>query len=114
MITSLHNEHVKAWRKLHTKKGRLRAKKFLIEGFHLIEEALKSNWIIDQLIVQEAIDVPRWMSHIPCRRVSSAVFKQIAQTEAPQGIAAVVMMKQLTRSEERRVGKDGRRRWRKG
>lgn len=96
MITSIQNERVKEWRKLHTRKGRTRANKFLIEGFHLIEEALTSNWSIEQLIIREGIEVPSWAQSLRVMRVSSSVFNHVAQTETPQGIAAVVSMKVLS------------------
>lgn len=95
MITSTQNERVKEWRKLHTRKGRSRANMFLVEGFHLIEEALKSHWTIEQLIVEDGKEVPTWAQSLPMTIVSSSVFNDIAQTETPQGIAAVVQMKTL-------------------
>lgn len=95
MITSIQNARVRKWRKLHTRKGRRQTQTFLVEGFHLIEEAWKSNWIIDQLIVQGTVQIPNWMRKLPIVRVSSQVFHAISQTEAPQGIAAVIQMKTL-------------------
>lgn len=44
-IESLQNARVKAWTKLHQKKERDRTGLFLIEGEHLIEEALKENLV---------------------------------------------------------------------
>ena len=41
MILSAKNERVKMWKKLQTKKGREKAGAYLIEGFHLIDEANK-------------------------------------------------------------------------
>ena len=40
-IESVKNPKVKAWKKLLTKKEREQTGKYLIEGFHLVEEALK-------------------------------------------------------------------------
>lgn len=92
----MQNARVKDWRKLHTKKSRARTNLFLVEGFHLIEEAWKSKWPIKQLIVQEGVDIPNWAYSLPITHVSTDVFNHIAQTETPQGIAAVVHMNRLS------------------
>lgn len=62
MITSTQNSQVKDWRKLHTKKYRVKTNSFLIEGYHLIEEALKSGWVIEVIIVQDGIELPDWLA----------------------------------------------------
>lgn len=92
MITSTQNNKVKEWKKLHAKKGRTKANAFLIEGFHLIEEAYRTDQQIEELIVQEGIENPGWLQDEYVHTVSEQVFKEISQTEAPQGIAAVVKM----------------------
>ncbi|RYG74867.1 RNA methyltransferase [Lentibacillus lipolyticus] len=97
VITSLQNEKVKKWMKLHKRKGRRQAGMFLAEGFHLVEEAYKSGWEIVEVIVQEEMDCPDWCSHLPVVTVSRKVLQQITQTETPQGIAATVYMKEPER-----------------
>lgn len=92
MITSLQNEKVKQWIKLHKRKGRTQSETFFIEGFHLVEEAYKSSWEIIELIVQDGIDCSFFRGDFLVTKVGDNVFKHIAQTEAPQGIAAVVKM----------------------
>lgn len=87
MITSVQNNQVKQWRKLHNKKERIKTKTFLIEGLHLIEEAQKSDWIIQEIIIQQSIEIPSWCQHIPTVEVSDTVFQHLAQTRTPQGIA---------------------------
>lgn len=94
MITSLQNKQVKDWVKLHTRKGRMKTGTFLIEGHHLVEEAHNSEWDIKELIVQQDIQVPSWAESVTVNIVNEAVFKHIAQTTTPQGIAAVVYMAQ--------------------
>lgn len=93
MITSLQNEKVKSWKKLHQKKERERLGTFLVEGFHLVEEAYKSDWEIVELIVEHDTNVPSTLEGIPRAVVSEQVFKHISKTESPQGIAAVLNMK---------------------
>lgn len=103
MITSVQNIQVKNWRKLHTRKYRSKTKRFLVEGFHLIEEAYHSDWNIETIIVQEGIESPAWMSDEGIVTVSERVFKEISQTESPQGIAAVIEMKQLQKENENHI-----------
>ncbi|HEX6594591.1 MAG TPA: RNA methyltransferase [Bacillota bacterium] len=93
MITSVQNEKVKTWRKLHTKKERTRRGIFLVEGFHLVEEAYKSDWEFVELIVVDHVHVPPIIEHVPTTYVSEQVFKHISKTKTPQGIAAVLKMK---------------------
>ncbi|KPD01467.1 hypothetical protein LR69_00082 [Geobacillus sp. BCO2] len=42
-IESPKNARVKQWKKLLTKKGRDETGLFLLEGFHLVEEAIKAT-----------------------------------------------------------------------
>lgn len=92
LITSIKNEKVKAWKKLHKRKGRNNAQAFLIEGLHLVEEAWKNEEEILEIIVEESIDLPEWAEDYPNEVVSKQVFQEISQTETPQGIAAVIVM----------------------
>lgn len=93
MISSLQNDYVKQWRKLHRKKERINTSSFIIEGFHLVEEARRSKWIIKQMIVEENVPYPNWCEHYPLFICTKDVFAHISQTKTPQGIAAVVEMK---------------------
>ncbi|RDW21617.1 TrmH family RNA methyltransferase [Oceanobacillus chungangensis] len=94
MITSIKNERVKAWKKLHNRKERNNTKTFLIEGFHLLDEAWKSDWVIREIIAEEAVELPNWCQDYEVERVSALVFEQITQTQTPQGVAAVLEMKE--------------------
>lgn len=103
LITSAKNEKVKSWRKLHKRKGRKDANAFLIEGFHLIEEAWKSNEEIVEIIAEESVELPDWSKVYPVELVTEQVFQQITQTLTPQGIAAVVAMKQVDNNEAKNM-----------
>ncbi|HLR67154.1 TrmH family RNA methyltransferase [Virgibacillus alimentarius] len=94
MITSVQNQKVKYWKKLQKRKGRIKAGMFLIEGYHLIEEAKRSNWDIHEIIIKEDQQVPDWCMDFTIEKVNKTVFHHIAQTESPQGIIAVVKMNQ--------------------
>ncbi|ARI76850.1 TrmH family RNA methyltransferase [Halobacillus mangrovi] len=95
MLTSLQNQKVKEWKKLHKRKHRNLNRCFLVEGHHLVEEVIKSNWGIQEFIIQEGVEFPL-PDGIPTTEVSRQVFAAISETETPQGIAAVVEQKQFT------------------
>lgn len=52
-ITSVQNELIKGLAKLHQKKHRDITNEVLIEGEHLVDEALKSNLVIKTLGINE-------------------------------------------------------------
>jgi len=90
-IESPKNARVKHWKKLLTKKGREETGCFLLEGFHLVEEAVKSQAPLVELIVDERTTIPPgWdVSDVPVVIVTETVMKAISSTETPQGIAAI-------------------------
>lgn len=94
-ISSVQNPKVKQWTKLHNRKEREKTGLFLVEGPHLVEEALGCGRV-ETLILEEEKDVPSWLDSIPNPvqqiLVSSSVMKKIGETETPQGIVAVVRM----------------------
>ncbi|MDC3412595.1 RNA methyltransferase [Aquibacillus sp. 3ASR75-11] len=90
MITSVQNEKVKQWHKLKKRKGRHKANAFLIEGIHLIEEALTSKWKVQELIVQNGVELPSWARETKVSIVADHVLQSITDTKTPQGMAAVV------------------------
>lgn len=93
MITSVKNEKIKALKKLHQKKYRSQTNTFLIEGAHLIEEALLSSWNTKEIIVSEEVSVPETAQGLTITLVTKQVFKELSFTASPQGIMAVVEMK---------------------
>lgn len=100
-IESPQNSLVKYWKKLATtRKERDRSGEFLIEGFHLVEEAIKNESEILNLIVREDVDIPAsWnIDNIYVVEVTAQVANEFAETEHSQGIFAQV--KQPTVSDE--------------
>ncbi len=58
-IESTQNALVKHWKKLVTsKKDRDKSEEFIVEGFHLVEEALKMEGTILHLIIREDLELP--------------------------------------------------------
>ncbi|WP_087971857.1 TrmH family RNA methyltransferase [Oceanobacillus rekensis] len=92
MITSVKNEKVKNWKKLHKRKERMNTSTFMVEGFHLLEEASNSDWEILEIIIQEDVALPEWTDKYPIEIVSENVLSHISQTKAPQGVLAVIKM----------------------
>lgn len=88
-ILSVKNPQIKEWKKRLAKKERDKTGTFLVEGFHLVEEAFKADSIID-LIVSEDIDVPAWdYGDTPITIVTKEIIKELSDTETPQGILAL-------------------------
>ena len=53
-IASMKNQKVKQWKKLQTAKGRKEAGAYLIEGTHLLKEAIKADANILEVVMTEA------------------------------------------------------------
>ncbi len=96
-IESIQNPKVKQWKKLLTKKERDNSGTFLVEGFHLVEEALKQTESVVEIIVSDKTGLPpRWDSgEIPVTIVTEEISNSLSDTEAPQGIYAVCRQVQL-------------------
>jgi TrmH family RNA methyltransferase len=90
-IESKKNPQVKQWKKLHTKKERDTTGQFIIEGAHLVEEALKYKQLLTSLIITESFQLPvNWnIDELEVYIVTEEVMNEIGETETPQGVAAV-------------------------
>lgn len=93
-IQSTGNPLVKQLKKLHTKKEREKTGTYLIEGWHLVEEALKSQVEIITVIMREDEELPqRWdVGNAEIIEATPEVIAAIGDTETPQGIIAVCKM----------------------
>ena len=90
-IESTQNALVKHWKKLVTsKKDRDKSEEFIVEGFHLVEEALKMEGTILHLIIREDLELPvGWDTEgLQLIQVTKAVAKELVETEQSQGIFA--------------------------
>lgn len=102
-IESTQNALVKHWKKLVTlRKEREKTGEYLIEGFHLVEEALKHKEQILQIIVRDGVDMPLlWpIDDVQIVHVNDAVAKEIAETEKSQGIFAHCKVKTYSVDEQ--------------
>ena len=81
MITSLTNEKIKNVAKLHKKKFRDKENKFIVEGFHLVEEAKKLGLVLE---IYTSLN-----DNLESTYVSQGVINKLSSTVTPQPILAV-------------------------
>lgn len=97
-ITSKDNELIKHIRKLKDKKYRDESNEYVVEGVKLVEEAVKENAKIKQIIVCEdttrTYEIPTHImleiAKYECISVSDKIFNIITQVTNPQGIMAII------------------------
>lgn len=92
-ITSLKNPKVTAWKALKDRKGRRESGCFLVEGRKMVEEALASAFDVETVLVQEDMELPDGLT-MPVYELPAHVLAAVCDTKTPQGIAAVVRMKE--------------------
>lgn len=90
-ITSVKNPRVTLWKSLKDKKGRRETGCFLVEGRKSVEEACSSGFAIESLLVQREEDAS---AQFPTVLVPEHVMSAICDTKTPQGIAAIVRMRE--------------------
>ena len=89
IITSKSNNVIKNAKKLHQKK--YRTDSYLIEGWHLFEEALENQAIIRQVFVLEAyLDRVENIQNVTV--VTSEILSLLADSKTPQGIVAEIAL----------------------
>jgi TrmH family RNA methyltransferase len=102
-ITSLQNNRVKAWQKLQTKKGRQASKTYLLDGWHLVQEALQANAKLHAIIgtpeqlAEHEEDLPQG---VPVFEVMPDIAKKLSDLVTPQGIFAEVTLPTAKREPE--------------
>ncbi len=79
------------YKKLASRKGRLKAGAFLIEGDRAIRQVMSYHpeVIIEILTIEEP---PQEYRNYPVRPVTESQFRSISQTKTPQGLMAVVRL----------------------
>jgi len=99
IISSKDNNLIKQTKKLKEKKYRKQSNSFLVEGFRFVFEAIKSDFKVINVFVNET-SIDKLENDYKCikdsiddnnlYKVSDNVFKLLTSTENPQGIIAVV------------------------
>ncbi|CAM3947136.1 TrmH family RNA methyltransferase [Mesobacillus thioparans] len=99
-IQSDKNPQVKQWKKLKTRKERDKTGMFLVEGFHLVEEALTRIDDVEEIILSEKTELPPGLDYgsVPVTVVTDDISKQLADTETTQGIFAVCKQHEQTQT----------------
>lgn len=88
-ISSINNSYIKEINKLNEKKYRDKLNKYLIEGEHLVNEAIKNN-LIDLVIIREDFSYNTTYKNII---VSNEVMKKLSDNKSIPKIMAVVNKK---------------------
>ena len=97
---ALSNNDVKYFASLKQKKIRESENKFLVEGFHLIEECLNSSYVIETIVLKNGVglekhkEIKNKASEINVRieSVPEKLFVKLSETENTQGIVGIVRM----------------------
>ena len=92
IITSKANSVVKNTKKLHQKKYRKSA--YLIEGWHLFEEAVQAGVTIEKIFALESYR-DQLVAFPQTIWVSEEILLDLADTQTPQGIVAVIQKEEV-------------------
>ncbi len=95
-IQSIKNPLIKETKKLQQKKYRTQTGTYLLEGFHLVQEAVNAGADVQEIFVNQRgqNEWATWLEeHFPdYYLVSDEILKTLADQPAPQGMVAVVAM----------------------
>lgn len=99
-IMSINNPQVKSWRKLQNRKERTKTKSYLVEGFHLIEEALKHQMkSVNKVMIREDLvddtELKRILKDVDDNQlvvITKQIADGISETETNQGVFAEINM----------------------
>ncbi|MEW9700583.1 TrmH family RNA methyltransferase [Paenibacillus sp. SI8] len=99
-ISSVQNSRVKDWSQLLERRGRDKQGKYLIEGYHLVEEALKTGAPVETIVYSLDKGLPHDLSELAPEGVewvgvSQAVLEKCSDTQTPQGVFGVVAKSSL-------------------
>ena len=103
IIESKENSLFKNVKKLKERKNRAREKKYIIEGFRLVEEGFKAGADIECLIIEEGNEqkanefLKDYLTASKVYLMKKSLFSQLIATENTQGVLAVVNMNNQSR-----------------
>ncbi|MDQ0497163.1 TrmH family RNA methyltransferase [Paenibacillus brasilensis] len=96
-IISPNNARVKEWAQLLEKKHRTRQHKYIVEGIHLVQEALRSNAAVESIAYDLDKGIPAELNGLDQADqpvewipVSAAVIAKCTDTKTPQSVFAIV------------------------
>lgn len=102
VISSKENEIIKHIKKLNEKKYRDEKKQYIIEGIKIVEEAIKENAQIEEIILcEENIkEIPKDLiskiANYKAIYVTEKIYKILTQVVNPQGIIAIIKKEEKT------------------
>ncbi len=94
-ITSSQNRRVKEWRSLASKKGRKATRTYLLESWHLVQEAIKAQQPLTAIMgtaEQLSAHADSLPTDVPIYELTDSLAKTIGDTGTPQGIFATAPM----------------------
>lgn len=102
MITSVRNPKIQWVRKLQAQsRFRQGESAFVVEGIRLVEEAINSDWETVQVFYTQDLDERGQKllqdfhaKHVPIEEVTPEVMQSASDTQTPQGILAVVSLRE--------------------
>lgn len=100
-ISSEQNQKIKYLKKLYSKRGRQEKGKLILEGYRIIEDALKSSAVFDKIYMSPEFlksDEGQYLQESFINRdkkgqlliIDKKILNKIADTDTPQGVIAVV------------------------
>lgn len=98
LLTSVNNERVKLWGSLLDKKHRDRHRLFIIEGIHLVKEAITGGYAIEAICYDSVRGLPdeihSVIANVPATtkwyEATEAIMKKCTDTDSPPPIFAIV------------------------
>lgn len=92
----LTQNELKYYSSLKQKKYRQKENKFIIEGKRLVEEALKSKYRCELVIMSQSFldknKPPAFSRHLRTEIINDKSYQKLTDTKSPQGISAVMFM----------------------
>lgn len=92
-ITSTQNTKVKKWQHLTTKKGHQKFHQYLVEGWHIVGDAIAAEQPVVQIIAtaeQLNIHQHQFPENVETFEITDEIAKKLSDTVTPQGIFAVL------------------------
>ena len=86
VITSIENPKIKKYLKLKTRKYMKKEELFIVEGEHLVLEALKNNLLVDLLVLEDY----QYNIDFPCTFVSYNILKLLSSMESVPKVIGIV------------------------
>ena len=101
-IEGRHNSHLKELRQAFSRAERTASGACAIEGVHILEEAIRSGLRLEAVFFSQSAEnraarlLPQIANNVETWLVPDQLFSSAVPSESPQGVAALVRMKEFT------------------